>query len=120
MLEDRLMPYLKIQTNLELSDASRREILRKASVLLAKNLGKPEKYVMLRFDAAQPMMFAGSAEPCAFVELKSIGLPENRTAALSRVLCQFLGDELKIPSERIYIEFTDARDVMWGWDGGTF
>jgi len=114
------MPYLKIQTNHEVTTAARQEILRKASVLLAKSLGKPEKYMMVRFDPAQPMLFAGSTDPCAFLELKSIGLPENRTAALSRLLCQFLGDELQIPSERIYIEFTDAKDSMWGWDGGTF
>jgi len=114
------MPYLKIQTNHEVTTAARQEILQKASVLLAKNLGKPEKYVMVRLDPAQPMLFAGSSDPCAFLELKSIGLPENRTGALSRLLCQFLGDELKIPSERIYIEFTDAKDSMWGWDGGTF
>ena len=114
------MPYLKIQTNNEVTDAAKQEILRKASVLLARNLGKPEKYMMVRFDPAQPMMFAGSTDPCAFLELKSIGLPENRTEALSSLLCQFLGDELHIPPERIYIEFTDAKDSMWGWDGGTF
>jgi len=114
------MPYLKIQTNNEVTDAAKQEILRKASVLLARNLGKPEKYMMVRFDPAQPMMFAGSTDPCAFLELKSIGLPENRTEALSSLLCQFLGDELQIPPERIYIEFTDAKDSMWGWDGGTF
>jgi phenylpyruvate tautomerase len=114
------MPYLKIQTNREVADAAKQEILRKASALLAKNLGKPEKYMMMRFDPAQPMLFAGSTEPCAFLELKSIGLPENRTEALSRLLCQFMSAELRIPSERIYIEFTDAKDSMWGWDGGTF
>lgn len=114
------MPYLKIQTNHEVTNTAKQEILRKASVLLAKNLGKPEKYMMVRFDPAQPMMFAGNTDPCAFLELKSIGLPENRTEALSKLLCQFLSDELKIPSERIYIEFTDAKDSMWGWDGGTF
>lgn len=114
------MPYLKIQTNRELSDDVRQEILKKASLLVSKNLGKPEKYVMVRFDPAQPMMFAGSAGPCAYLELKSIGLPESKTEMLSKLLCQFVNDELKIPSERIYIEFADAKDSMWGWNGSTF
>lgn len=114
------MPYLKIQTNREVADDVRHEILKKASLLVSKNLGKPEKYVMVRFDPAQPMMFAGDALPCAYLELKSIGLPESKTETLSKVLCQFMNDELKIPTERIYIEFADARDSMWGWDGGTF
>ncbi len=114
------MPYLKIQTNREVTDSAMQEILKKTSLLVSKNLGKPEKYVMVRLDPPQPMMFAGATTPCAYVELKSIGLPESKTEPLSRVLCQFLQDELKIPSDRIYIEFTDARSAMWGWDGGTF
>lgn len=114
------MPYLKIQTNREIDDDARQEILKKASVLVSKNLGKPEKYVMVRMDPPQPMMFAGSALPCAYLELKSIGLPESKTETLSKVLCQLVLDELKIPSERVYIEFANARDSMWGWNGATF
>ena len=114
------MPYIKIQTNRELKDDAKQEILKKASLLVSKNLGKPEKYVMVRVDPAEPMMFGGSTGPCAYLELKSVGLPESKTEALSKVLCQFLNDELKIPSERVYIEFSDAKDSMWGWDGGTF
>ena len=114
------MPYLKIQTNREMAEDARQEILKKASVLVSRNLGKPEKYVMVRIASAQPMMFAGSTTACAYLELKSIGLLESKTEALSKVLCQFLSDELKIPSERVYIEFADTKDSMWGWDGGTF
>jgi len=118
--QEDVMPYLKIQTNREIADDARQEILKKASVVVSKNLGKPEKYVMVRIDPAQPMIFAGSTTPCAFLELKSIGLPESKTEALSRVLCQLILDELKIPSDRVYIEFSDAKDSMWGWDSGTF
>lgn len=114
------MPYLKIQTNREMADDAKQEILRKASVLVSRNLGKPEKYVMVRIDPAQPMMFAGTTAPCAYLELKSIGLPESKTEVLSKVLCQLILDELKIPSERVYIEFADAKDSMWGWSSGTF
>lgn len=114
------MPYLKIQTNREIADDAKQEMLKRASVLVSKNLGKPEKYVMVRIDPVQPMMFAGTAAPCAYLELKSIGLPESKTETLSKVLCQLMLDELKIPSERVYIEFADAKDSMWGWDGGTF
>ncbi|MDH3513756.1 MAG: phenylpyruvate tautomerase MIF-related protein [Gammaproteobacteria bacterium] len=114
------MPYLKIQTNREIAEDARLEFLKKASVLVSKNLGKPEKYVMVRLDPVQPMLFAGNDAPCAYLELKSIGLPESKTEALSKMLCQLILDEFKIPTERVYIEFADARDSMWGWDGGTF
>ena len=36
------VPYLKIQTNREMAEDARQEILKKASVLVSKNLGKPE------------------------------------------------------------------------------
>lgn len=114
------MPYLKIQTNREIADDAKQEILKRASVLVSKNVGKPEKYVMVRIDPSQPMIFAGNNAPCAYLELKSIGLPESKTETLSKVLCQLMLDELKIPSERVYIEFADAKDSMWGWNSGTF
>jgi phenylpyruvate tautomerase PptA (4-oxalocrotonate tautomerase family) len=114
------VPYLKIQTNREMAEDARQEILKKASVLVSKNLGKPEKYVMVRLDPPQAMMFAGSTLPCAYLELKSIGLPESKTETLSKVLCQLMLDDLKIPSERVYIEFADAKDSMWGWNSSTF
>ena len=114
------MPYLKIQTNREVKENTRQDILKKSSLLVSKNLGKPEKYVMVRFDPPQPMMFAGTTAPCAYLELKSIGLPDSKTRALSKVLCQFLHDELDIPPDRVYIEFINAESSMWGWDGDTF
>jgi phenylpyruvate tautomerase len=114
------MPYLKIQTNRQIAENAKLEILKRASVLVSKNLGKPEKYVMVRMDPFEPMMFAGNNSPCAYLELKSIGLPESKTEALSKVLCQLVLDELKIPSERVYIEFANAKNSMWGWDSGTF
>lgn len=114
------MPYLKIQTNRDVADDAKLEVLKRASILMSKNLGKPEKYVMVRFDMTQSMVFAGNAMPCAYLELKSIGLPESATEMLSKVLCQFVNDELKIPSERVYIEFTDVKDSMWGWNSSTF
>lgn len=114
------MPYLRIQTNHELDAASQQALLPKASALVAQGLGKPESYVMVSFAPTQPMMFAGSDAPCAYLELKSIGLAESKTATLSASLCELLESECAIPAKRVYIEFADAPRAFWGWDGGTF
>ncbi|HEC12715.1 MAG TPA: hypothetical protein ENI80_05625 [Acidiferrobacteraceae bacterium] len=114
------MPYLKIQTNLPHDDNTRQNFLKKASAAVASELGKPESYVMVAFDPVIPMMFAGKDAPCAFMELKSIGLPESKTTALSKSLCNLIESELGIPSARSYIEFSDAPRAMWGWDRKTF
>lgn len=91
-----------------------------ASSLAAKILGKPESYVMVKIKPEQTLIFAGSNAPAAHVMLKSLGLPENRTAEYSEKICSFLNETLNIDSGRIYIEFTSPERHMWGWNGGTF
>jgi hypothetical protein len=66
------------------------------------------------------MAFAGDTSPCAYLELKSIGLPQERTADLSRALCDLVENDLGIPASRTFVEFTDAPRALWGWDRRTF
>ncbi len=114
------MPYLKIQTNQPVDEDRRASLLAKASDAVAEALGKPERYVMVALEDSAPMLLAGSNAPLAYLELKSIGLPETRTAALSRVLCDLIQAEIGISQDRVYIEFADAPRKMWGWNGSTF
>ena len=114
------MPYLLIQTNLELGPDETATLARRASAETATLLGKPERYVMVCVRPGETMCFAGDDAPLAYLELKSIGLPADRTDELSAGLCALVGAALDIPSERIYIEFADAQRHMFGWNGGTF
>lgn len=114
------MPYLKIQTNHAIDPAQSAGLIKSASQLVADGLGKPERYVMVALEPPVPMVFAGSDAPTVFMELKSIGLAESKTAELSDSLCQLVNNELGVPADRVYIEFQDAPRKMWGWDGGTF
>ncbi len=110
------MPLLSIESNCALTGS----LLKSASEKVAAALGKPEQYVMVRYTHNPDMLFAGNNEPLAYVELKSIGLPENTTADLSAMLCDLLHDELGVPTNRIYIEFSNAPRQMWGWNRATF
>ena len=114
------MPYLKIQTNVEREPGDSQPMLARASRLVAEQLGKPEKYVMIALETAIPLAFAGSEAPAAYLELKSIGLPQDRTTELSKALCKLVHDEFGVRPDRVYIEFADAPRTMWGWNGGTF
>lgn len=114
------MPYLKIQTSTELPAAAAKSMAARASALIAAQLGKPERYVMVSVETNPAMLYAGSNDPLAYLELKSIGLPENSTGDASRALCELVSRETGINPERIYIEFTDAARKMWGWNGSTF
>ena len=114
------MPYLMIQTNVSPDDGTRTTLTRTLSKTVAELLGKPERYVMVAIETGTPMVFAGDDSPLAYMELKSIGLPESSTSAFSESLCMLVEKELGIPSDRIYIEFTGAERHMWGWNKDTF
>lgn len=114
------MPYLKIQTNVPVPENEIPDLLRSASKLIAAKLGKPEDYVMIHLVPAQHLLFAKSNDACAFVELKSLGLPEFEGKKLSDVLCGFLKETLRIPPARIYIEMSDHPSKLWGWNSTTF
>ena len=114
------MPYLKIQTNLPLTKKAQRAVLKEASTLVSEELGKPEEYVMLALQPDTPMLFSGTDDPVAFLELKSIGLQARQTKRLSATLCGLVERHLGISKERIYVKFIDVARGMWGWKGDTF
>ena len=112
------MPYIRIETNQSVTDS--KTTLKKLSAAAAAAIGKPESYVQTSLDPGREMTFGGSDEPTAFIQCKSIGLPQSKTTEISASLCAFCASELSIPEERVYIEFADAAGRMWGWNGGTF
>lgn len=114
------MPYLKIQTNLPLGKKSRQTILRSASSLVALELEKPESLVIVALQPDTTMLFDGSDEPVAFLELKSVGLPARRAKKLSQALCELIEQHLGIANDRVYVKFIGLSRGMWGWKGDTF
>ena len=112
------MPYLKLQTNITVEN--KKQWMEGATSLLSDMLGKSQNYIMIAVEDGADMLFAGSDTPLAFMELKSIGLPESRAAAFSEKLCEHIRETLGIPPDRVYIEFTDVNRAMFGWKGKTF
>ncbi|HVX96182.1 MAG TPA: phenylpyruvate tautomerase MIF-related protein [Polyangia bacterium] len=96
-------------------------LLGELSRLLADRFGKPERWVMTSLQPGLAMTFGGTDGPTAFVAVKNIGtMKPDETETLSSEICRLVGQALGISPERIYIEFVDAVDHLWGWNGGTF
>ena len=114
------MPYFSVGTNQKLDETSTLAVMKKASSFIAGLLGKPESYVMISINPGISLTFAGTSDPSAFVRLKSIGLPKDRCTELSEKICRFIGQELQVPKDRIFIEFKDLDRDMFGWNGKTF
>lgn len=111
------MPVLSIESNRPLLGDNSLKIISSA---IAQMLGKPENYVLVKYAHNPDMLFAGTNEALAFLELKSLGLPIDKTTAFSSALAALIQEELGVSSERVYIEFSSPERHMFGWNGGTF
>lgn len=112
------MPYLSIISNQQLdTDSSQLQLL---SRTVADGLNKPESYVMVSVQHNPDMLFAGTREPLAYCELKSLGLQMSQTEELAQRLCSCLNKLYGISTKRIYIEFSAPARAMWGWNNKTF
>lgn len=111
------MPLISIETNQPLSDKS---ILEEISQGIASMLNKPESYVMVKYQHNTDMLFAGDDQPLAYLQLKSLGLPEHKTPQFTMTLCNMLQTYFDIAPERIYIEFASPARHFWGWNNSTF
>ncbi len=114
------MPFIKVETNVAMDDAKSMDTAKALSALAADMLGKPESYVMALFEGGKALAYGGSDEAAAYVSLDSIGLPEDRTAEFSSVICSFLESAMGIPGSRVYIAFGDIQRNLFGWDSRTF
>lgn len=114
------MPYLKLSTNVKIGPELPPQLLADFSRLLSKETGKPERYVMLELAGEKAMLFGGTAEPLAYAECKSIGLSKAQAGSLSAGIADLLHRRLGVPTDRVYIEFSNCPAEFWGWNGSTF
>lgn len=75
---------------------------------------------MVILEPTPSMCFAGDIAPLAYLELKSLGLPEAQTPELSAALCGLLQDTVGIPPDRVYIEFASPPRHLFGFNASTF
>lgn len=114
------MPLLSIDTNVKLADEDADRFIKTASEQTASMLGKPESYVMVKLEMNPHMSFGGTKEPLVYSELKSLGLPEEKTKEFSATLCELFSKQLDVNPDRVYIEFANGIRHMWGWNNSTF
>ena len=94
------MPLINIRTNI--SDVQAPDaFLKRLSAALATSTGKSESYVMTLLDSGLPMTFAGSEEPCAYVEIKSIGA--LTPSAMTDQFCELIKMSLGISKDRFIL-----------------
>jgi phenylpyruvate tautomerase len=119
-LKERAMPYLSIQTNVGLEEEAQKRLLTEASKIVATTLNKPEKYVMVAWTPAPKMTFDSDPNGAAFLELRSIGIPEASRQKLPGALAKCISDNLGIDADRVYLVMMDVPGKYWAEGEQTF
>jgi phenylpyruvate tautomerase len=119
-LKERAMPYLSIQTNVGLEEEAQKRLLTEASKVVATTLNKPEKYVMVAWTPAPKMTFDSDPNGAAFLELRSIGIPEASRQKLPGALAKCMSDNLGIDADRVYLVMMDIPGKYWAQSDQTF
>ena len=114
------MPYLKIETNASLASLECESALKSLSAKIARQLNKPEDYVMTRIEHSLSMSFAGTNEPCAYCSLLSLGLEDEKIPELSQSLTEAVAKFLPVKPDRIYIHFQSPQRRHFAHNGKPF
>lgn len=114
------MPYFSIQTNQKMTETAAADLAKKASAFIANLVGKPEAYVMTAVKPGVAMTFGGSDEPVAYVELKSIGLAQEKCNPAAEAISGFIQSALSIDPGRVFIDLVALDRARFAWNGKTF
>ena len=108
------MPYVSVVTNVPMDAAKTATVLEALTEAVARGTEKEAKYMMASVLPGTPMRFAGTDGPCAYVEVKSLGMPASQAPKLTSLLMEALSATAGIENGRIYIEYTSGARDMWG------
>jgi len=114
------VPLIRIQTNTSLLKDQINPLLISLSQKASEWLDKPEAYVQVILESDMAILFAGSTEPSALIEVRSLGFFGHSIGEITQALSTFIQENIGIPQDRIFINFFDMERKNWGWNGKTF
>jgi len=114
------MPIFTLRTNVS-SAKIPADFVKNTVDIVAKTLGKPKSYVVVNVLADQNLNWGGVDGPAGIASLESIGqLGREPNKKHSKTLFAHIEKELGIPSDRLYINYTDLNKANVGYSGTTF
>lgn len=114
------MPVLTIRSTAAIGEDAVASLLAAGSASLATTMGQPEAYVMTLFERADGMTMAATSDPSCLIEVRSVvELTADQTRAITGELCTLVEERLGIGPLRVFVNFTDFRRAMWGFNGST-
>ena len=113
------MPYIDLNTNIEINNDLVEEIKSKFGELIEILPGKSEDWLMVKISQNNKMFFKGSNDPLIMVEVKIYGsASKNSLDKFTSEMMDYLSNKLKVNKNRIYITYSFSEN--WGWNGFNF
>ena len=114
------MPFISTKTNKPIADATARALKEAYASAIELLPGKTEKWLMLSFEGDTKMAFHGDMDtPMAFLTVSLVGgAPDSAYDALTKRLCEIMGDVLGIAADMVYVKYEEVDH--WGWNNINF
>ena len=114
------MPFIETKTTVKLTNQMEEKLKEAYGKDIEIIPGKSENWLMLNFVGGCHMAFRGDAsQPCAILDVSMLGSASRQTYdKLTAKLCSDVSEILGIPSDRIYIKYSEHS--VWGYDGINF
>uniref|UniRef100_K3XCN0 L-dopachrome isomerase n=1 Tax=Globisporangium ultimum (strain ATCC 200006 / CBS 805.95 / DAOM BR144) TaxID=431595 RepID=K3XCN0_GLOUD len=114
------MPSVHVFSNVSKASVVTASALRALSKSLSVALDSPEPSVLVQLSLDQPMLFAGSDAPCAFIHIRSIGkIDAEHNPKTAQALTATVTDVLGVPAERVFMNLSEVAASNWGAKGTT-
>ncbi|KAF0988753.1 hypothetical protein HZS_5334 [Henneguya salminicola] len=112
------MPILSIRTSVDCNSIPT-DLTEKLTDLICEVTGKPKSYVCICICDCKNMTFGRTSDPCAFIKLKCLEVLPDRLKTTAKVMT-LLTNELKIPGNRMYMQYECIYFDSLAFDGTTF
>eukprot|EP00211_Chloroparvula_japonica_P011879 CAMPEP_0119132182 /NCGR_PEP_ID=MMETSP1310-20130426/11705_1 /TAXON_ID=464262 /ORGANISM="Genus nov. species nov., Strain RCC2339" /LENGTH=105 /DNA_ID=CAMNT_0007122801 /DNA_START=70 /DNA_END=384 /DNA_ORIENTATION=+ len=105
------MPYVAVTISKSVPD----DFAGRLSQLVSEYLHKPEKYVMVSVNKVDVMVFGGVPDPCAFVDVRALGMTpaETNYKEFSKVLSALVEEQAGVKADRIFLNFGEVERSNW-------
>ncbi|CAN0063894.1 unnamed protein product [Heterosigma akashiwo] len=117
------MPFARVLIGgANLTSEKKVELASAISGVLASVIGKPESYCAVNVECSDGLVFGGSADPAAIVNVESIGFGSRD--AIKGEVCEQISSAISsaagVDEGRIYVNFSSFSHDSWGMGGNMF
>lgn len=113
------MPFINVKTNAAVPADKKESIKTALGKAITAIPGKSENWLMVGIEPESALWFKGSDAPAAMVEVSVYGSASaSAYNALTAEVTDVLNLNLGIPSDRIYVKYSETPN--WGWNGSNF